>query len=557
MTSFSLFGFRDALTFKSITNDIVNQLEQFIASDIVDMVERWQSEDPDLIIDKTAFFGVLHAHNPRSFKLAIGDRPQIIELVKHVRSVCDSTDPNMGVQLFVPKQNEGKNKRIIQPPGSYFGFSRRTSNIASIETKSSLKPSIKPEPIAIVSNEDLSKQLFDCVKKLLLKRKLSPTTVEKLRPDQFFVSVSNNRIAGKFPCPLCKKSKTFTSQCSEKNGKMYWGLSNFIVHIKKHPADTNDSTHAEFDDQMEYIEHENANANENLRTADIKGKSSTVECIQFDETVAENNEHELIDDIKSDDGESIYERTIELKIEKKVVLKYTEIMDYVSEIYKQISNQMSRMNETTLTKIEDEFDMYYTVESSERTLKISPIPGFGSCLFGALSHQLYREKIKSQDHINSTNKIRADIVNHISQNYDSYEWALKGAVYNQVNGHVDNIEEACKDFLENDLPNKYTWAGPESIRAAHEFFGVNILIINEKGICYFQPDCFDKRLTQTVVLAFRLAAGLNNKDAEYSNVDRNHYDSVVRMEQSDIYDIAKMLAAHAYESDMTNGKRTE
>lgn len=554
MTSFSLFGFRDALTFKSITDDIVNQLEQFIASDIVDMIERWQSEDPDLIIDKTAFFGVLHAHNPRSFKLAIGDRPQIVELVKHVQSVCDGTDPNMSVHLFVPKQNEGKNKRIIQPSENYFGFSRRTTNNASIETNSSLKLSLKSEPIGIISNEDLSKQLFDCVKKLLLKRKIKPTTVEKLRPDQFIVSVSNHRITGKFPCPLCKKSKTYTSQCAEKNGKMYWVLSNYLLHIKKHVVDTNDSTNEiEFDEQMEYVEDGNANANENLCTTDIKETLSTVEYTQFVEIVSENDEHGITDDIKSDDVESVHERTIELKIEKNVVPKYTEIMDYVSEIYKQISNQMSQMNEATLTKIEDEFDMYYTVNSSERTLKISQIPGFGDCLFGALSHQLYGGKIRSEEHNSSTNKIRADIVNHINQNYDSYEWALKGAVYNQVNGHVDNIEKACKDFLKNDLPNQFTWAGEESIRAAHEFFGVNILIINEKGNCYFQPSCFDKRLKQTIVLAFRLAAGLDN-DAQYSNVDRNHYDSVVRMEQSDIYDIAKMLAAYAYNSDVTTGK---
>lgn len=48
-----------------------------------------------------------------------------------------------------------------------------------------------------------------------------------------------------------------------------------------------------------------------------------------------------------------------------------------------------------------------------------------------------------------------------------------------------------------------TWGGIETITAAYEIKSTNILIINEDGTCRFAPNGFDKRLTQTIVLAFR------------------------------------------------------
>lgn len=69
---------------------------------------------------------------------------------------------------------------------------------------------------------------------------------------------------------------------------------------------------------------------------------------------------------------------------------------------------------------------------------------------------------------------------------------------------------------------------------------VNILIINEKGDCYSFPTGFDRRLNRTVILAYRLknshGDGMN---ATYQ--DRNHYDSVVRIDQDVIFEMSKVL----------------
>lgn len=109
--------------------------------------------------------------------------------------------------------------------------------------------------------------------------------------------------------------------------------------------------------------------------------------------------------------------------------------------------------------------------------------------------------------------------------------------------------KASKNFLQNELPNESTWGGGESIKAVHEMNGVNILTINENGSCIFSPNGFDKQLTQTVVLAYRIDERSPNKC--------NHYDSVVRMEQSDIFDMAKMLAAIEYNKDAAKAEGIE
>lgn len=84
--------------------------------------------------------------------------------------------------------------------------------------------------------------------------------------------------------------------------------------------------------------------------------------------------------------------------------------------------------------------------------------------------------------------------------------------------------------------------------------GVNILIINEKGRDFrFVPHGFDDRLTQTIVLAFRLT---NEQMGHASNENRNHYDSVVRIEQNDIFDMAKELALIQLKIHHSNNQTT-
>lgn len=423
MISCSLFGFRDALTFKSIDEDIVNQVEQFIANDVATMIERWQTKDPNLIIDKKAFFGVFHEDSPRLFKLSIGDRLQIKELVDYVNRIVNSTEPTHGIQYFAPVVIEEKVKRGGQSE-RYFGFSRQTTSNGTSAASFESKPTLHSEPMPHDFKREMSQKLFDNLMNVMLKKGVKPNKAQKLRRDLISVQIADNdRITGKFPCVLCGGSckKLRTAQCTHKNGKDYWTLSNFALHIQRHGIknkrnDAHNDT-IDFDDL-------------------VQGECSSsfgdeIEQILTDDQIEEFNQIEMFVDSEDDANNTIY-NSIELNIEP--LPEHKLIADSVSEMYKQISEQMSRMNDATLTHNEYEFDMNFTVANTERTLKISEIPALGSCLFGALSHQLYGEKITSDEYNASTKQIRVDVVNHISRNYASFLQALKGTVFERAGG---------------------------------------------------------------------------------------------------------------------------
>lgn len=507
------------------------------------MVDRWQTKDANLKIDKKAFFGIFYEDNSRSFKFSVGDRLQINELAVYVRKIVDNPEPNAGIQHFAPPIEEVKKKSINQQVDQYFGFNRKAIVLHELESDSKMDCNMM-KSLATNLKQDLSQKLFDYVVKVLLKHGITQSKVDTLRGKQIVVTIDNDRISGKFPCVLCKKlNRSFVAQCSQKNGQYYWNLSNYVRHVtnhfksKKANKENKNSLDTGFDNSVDFFDELDTSiadvdmmVTEQLNTEDVEEYVKIL-----DSGVNSNDEENKVEDIQN--------HSIELKVE--VMPDDMSNANYVNEIYNQISVQMTKMNEAVLTQNEEELDMDFTVSDTKHLLKITAIPKDNSCLFGALSHQLYREKVASEQHNLLTNQMRADVVEHIEHNIESYEHVLKGRIYDENNGKpIKNIRKACKIFLEKSLSNEITWGGAETTTAIFDMKGVNILIINEQGTSRFVPNGFDKRLTQTVVLAFRVAGRSEKKrTSEISNDDRDHYDSVVRMEQNDIFNLAKVLAS--------------
>lgn len=129
---------------------------------------------------------------------------------------------------------------------------------------------------------------------------------------------------------------------------------------------------------------------------------------------------------------------------------------------------------------------------------------------------------------------------------------------------IEDIYEACTKYLEEKLPKKGVWGSTETIKAVTRMNAVNILIVNAKGECYF-PLGFHMRLKKTVILTFGIVpvhahtesdvdqrqidgcdASDMAQDEDIPNTKRNHYNSVVRMDQNDIYTVSQVLATVAY-----------
>lgn len=475
------------------------------------MIERWQTQDKNSNIDKTAFFGMIYEHDSRSFKFSIGDRLQIKAMAAHVQNIVG--EKNEHIQHFAPVSS-GKVKRNNQTD-QYFGFSRKaTINLPLVSNSAS---EMKCETLPANSVEELSEQLFNSVLKLLEKKEINRSIIERLHKHQFSIKVTDERIIGKFPCVLCKNShkKMFTAQTKYENDRIYWVLSNYSQHVKSH----------------------------------FKGKQLQCDLNDFGDMVGEDFYDETEPEFKGEllDIGNDHENstTVDLKVE---LLPDGEFAKIHGEIYTQISNQLGRMNDSVLSHGEKEHNMQFNITNSQCKLQVVKIPSDGSCLFGALIHQLFGTGIKSDEHRKLTAKLRADVVTHIKLNVESFEHELKGAVLNTFEGKkVRNMKQKCIDFLHKELPDESTWAGVESFRAVCEMENLNILVVNEGGTGYFSPCSFDRNLTQTVLVAFRLKT--KTLEANASNINRNHYDSVVRMEQSDVYDLAKSLASIAWKKE--------
>lgn len=90
--------------------------------------------------------------------------------------------------------------------------------------------------------------------------------------------------------------------------------------------------------------------------------------------------------------------------------------------------------------------------------------------------------------------------------------------------------------MDKKLKKKGTWGGVESLKAVNQMYMFNILVINELGTCSF-VNGFEKSFGRNLFLAFRnCLVGVGN----VSNVHRNHYDSVVKIEK----DVVGMMATH-------------
>lgn len=504
-------------------DDIINQAENFIANNVSDIVHNWQTKTPNLNIDKTAFFGVMYEDNSRDFKFSIGDKLQIRALAAHVKNIVGEN--NEGISHFAPVDKA--NKRNNNQSERYFGFARSGTNIPQLEFKEASTED--PASVSADYTKELSQSLFIALVKLLEKKGIQRNKIVKLHGNQILVkNMNNNKISGRFPCILCTSSrkKSFTAQLIEKSGRNYWSLSNYSLHIKGHL--------------------ENKQMNNDAMESDVEVFDEHFSPQPFDETAEIICFDRVVDQVEGNDHEDAV--TMDLKIE--ALSDEQEFFDMFTIIYNQVSKQLGIMNDAVLSYNEEEHSMSFILTDTQhpRTLQVAEVPADGNCLFGALIHQLNRPELKSSEHSRMAVNLRADVVAYIKQNVDSFEHELKGAVLNENEGKkCRNMKKKCTDFLFNELPKQSQFGGIESLKAVREMKGVNILIINEHGTGYFSPCSFDKGLDQTVVLAYRLKH--KTSQVNVSNIDRNHYDSVVRMEQSDVYDLSRMLASIAWKKE--------
>lgn len=174
------------------------------------------------------------------------------------------------------------------------------------------------------------------------------------------------------------------------------------------------------------------------------------------------------------------------------------------------------------------------MNKSPRKISVAIIPGDGSCLFGALAHQIWMHKINSKKHIQATKLLRANVVEHILSNFAFFEYHLKDRVYEiKTSNEITDMSMECKLFVRHVLSNSKTWGGVETLLAVSNLHSINIIVFNEDGICTKYKKA-DENYDRSIAVAYRL----NEKGEQI----RNHYDSVFEANAADLFSAARYIA---------------
>lgn len=234
---------------------------------------------------------------------------------------------------------------------------------------------------------------------------------------------------------------------------------------------------------------------------------------------------------------------IALKLQEDKVLEIVGTVEPDDSMYTKLKAQiyMQIVKMSNVASKNDETEIKCEVLSPNTDSKLVPINickinQDGNCLFGAVSHQLFYHKIGSKDHIEATNGLRMKVIEYIKSNMTLFATAIKGRIYDKRPGRkIDNFDVLANSFLES-LSTDGFWGGTESIQAIAQIEKANVIIFNEKG----EPNMvynFNPEFEKCVLIAFRLKDPLG----EFTNANRNHYDSVVSMDDEVLLTCSKYL----------------
>lgn len=483
-------GYGHPMAFKAMNDEHILKMEKFIREKTLNILQQninqsvneEQCEDCEVLLDDDElrdYFGDLYAQNPSSFQFEAGDVLLIKELINHVKTVADRNGKNTGLGHFAKCNTESLNAGKI----------RRNR-------KANLFPQPKKKKQAF-SHLDENQLKIELEQKALAS--FNSYVTEGINSEQVIVQVhqENGKVYGEIVCVLCDNNKPKRVSFNPSQTHGCWVLSNLVKHLESvHGLHSMVKT---VDYSVQEIKHDKNSVEEQIN-ANLNGDASL---IIVEECSTKGNE------VKRDDPE---------------------------QLYTQLSAQITKVTSAVLRNGDQEEEIKFTLNKAPKKLSVAVIPGDGSCLYGALAHQLWMYKIDGQKHIEATKQLRADVVEHILSNFSFFEHHIKDRVYEVKNSkEITDMSMECKMYVRHVLSNAKTWGGVETLLAVSNLYSTNIVVFNEDGICtkYKKADeCYARSIT----IAHRF--GLNAEGLKI----RNHYDSVFDVNASDLHSSARYVA---------------
>lgn len=427
-----LCGYANALTFKNITNDDIDSVENFIKNDALNYLSSITAlnesersgfvKEDEVLVDNQQYFGKLYASQPQNFRFQSGDRILIKALVERVKDIVDNNGINAGLKKFKNKKN--------------------------IKTKSKSKKRESNTHYKLITlDEHLKIELTERVKKCMFSygadKKFNIHLENDINIDIVTVCVENGLINGTVRCIICdkeKKRKNLPKKVHYSSGSKWpgWVLSNFAKHLKRHGLEFH-----EFENKSdEFIENDDsAKEGSNCNGQDAIG--SDLEQINNQKVDLDNS---VVCLNTSDHRVSPEIRAIDANI-----------------VYTQLSSKITLMMSVVMTNSESQEQIFFKTNGNDlEALTVAEIPGDGSCLFRALVHQLENGKINGKTHQSATTKLPSDVVKYIlnEENYPKFAHQLQGRIYDFKNkSDIENITVECKLFVKFVLSQNKCWGG--------------------------------------------------------------------------------------------------
>lgn len=497
--SFSYCGFANPVLFSEINEGDIKQVETFVRNDLMEIlstdIEQSTAAD-EVVIDEEKMkenFGVLFALNPTKFKFLPGDR-KCIQLIKDL------------IQRHIKKH--GRKKAM-----NYFTDESEDTQPTCKRLKTESEN--HDESASLV---ELEENLYTCIMQKLAKLGVSKSILNNFAKSMVRTGRDvDGKIYGEVFCILCRVNSENIESAKKndlkpkkmylrtKNEKQSWVLSNFNTHLETHK------------DMLNQTENESV---ESIHIEILSPGDINYQTLQENKSLADFSTASMEDICNScDTGDARMERMFNKQFSAQNIFIWQQAM----------------LNSETFENVD-----CFSKDESVYTLQIVQMLSDGNCLFSAASHQLFGEEVNSAKHIESTNKLRADVVQYIEDHFDTFLHELRGHLYELQDidsgetykryglSEFDDIDEACKHFLTNVLNKSGVWGGGETLKAIACIHNVNILVFNENGPVYIVGNAHGKD-DRTIALAYCL--GLNGS--------RNHYASVCNITGIDIYNIAK------------------
>lgn len=517
---YSMTGFANPLSIKTITDVEVKAIEEFIKKNAfeylakefcnisIDNICEVDIEDQQLV----NYFGPLYAHNTASFQFRLGDIVTIREIVDHVKKRVDEGGKNKNLAYFVDKQELKQLKR------------KQKENIALVQQK-------KVKKTTAFDEIELKSQLIE---KVIPHFKHAGVDVKQFGKIADLKIADSGRIYGDIFCAICKvegrknqKPKRVYCNFDGKN-KGVWVLSNFVKHLDTvHQIKVVNSQKQKVPASFVGIETGNDSIEAEKKDDADSSSSSTIVSTEIKESVKVE---------KKDDADS----SVILVDDDALKMIESKNGDTQTLLYNQISKQIRTVMTAIYTNNESLSEMHFLVNNTQKKLKLVEIAQDGNCMFGSSAHQLFCHPLNSKDHKEATKKLRTDVVEHIlaPNNFQYFLHALKDRVYATKNANeIENIEMECKLYVRHKLAKNRVWGGAECLFAISDLYETNVIVFGEDDRCSKFKRA-GKNYSRSIVLAYRFASGCNENGERM----RNHYESVCDIDSDDLYAAAHSIA---------------